>query len=94
MDNIESNIYTSYYLGKATSYAFSVSEDEDYQVIKTLREDLMSGEDKLPYYDLNITIEGISYNKKLVLTDITKETNGNSKGAVKLVFLERGELVG
>jgi hypothetical protein len=94
MDNIESNIYTSFYLGKATSYAFSVSEDEDYQVIKTLREDLMSGEDKLPYYDLSITIEGISYNKKLVLTDITKETNGNSKGAVKLVFLERGELVG
>ena len=95
-DNIDSNLYKNLFTGKVTSFAFSVSEDEDdeYTVLDTLNEDLIEGEDRLPIYQVEISINNKTYNKTLVLTDITKESEGTTKGVLKLTFLESGELDG
>lgn len=93
-DNINSNIYKNIYLGKATSYAFSISEDVDYPVLDTLYEDLIAGEEKLPVYEVTVSIRNNTYEKTLMLSDITSDSDGGAKSVIKVVFIESGEFDG
>lgn len=93
-DNINSNIYKNIYLGKATSYAFSISEDVNYPVLDTLYEDLIAGEEKLPVYEVTVSIRNNTYDKTLMLSDITSESDGGAKSVIKVIFIESGEFDG
>ena len=93
-DGLVDNISKSIYLGKATSYAFIISEEQRYNVIKKMMGDLISNEDAKPIYTLTIRLYGVDYVKTLLLDDIVKESKGTYNSTLKLVFLESGELDG
>ena len=84
-----SNTLKSNYTGKVKAYSFVISED--FYDIDTFYDELLLDNEEAPIYDIGIEIQktGDIKHKKLLLTNISKETNGiNAKSVLVLKFLE------
>lgn len=84
-----SNILKSNYTGKVKAYSFVISED--FYDIDKFYDELLLEDENAPIYNIGINIHKkmASVNKKLLLTNISKETNGiNAKSVIVLKFME------
>lgn len=84
-----SNILKSNYTGKVKAYSFVISED--FYDIDKFYDELLLDDENAPIYNVGIDIvkKRTVINKTLILTNISKETNGiNAKSVIVLKFME------
>ena len=87
-----SNMIKSLFTNKVRAYAFNVSEQEGYQVFKTLQNDLILDDNRKPMYELELDLYGVVINKLVLLDEVVKESKGTANSVLRLVFTEGGEL--
>lgn len=86
------NIYKHTYLGRARAYAFNVVEDSKNIILNIFIEELMGERDLEPIFNLEIKIHGVTYNKRLLLSEITKESKETANNVLTLNFKDAGAL--
>lgn len=90
--NEETNIIKSIYLGKAVSYAFNIVENDNFNLLETLYDDLLGDNERMPIYDLVIELGSRVYEKRSLLTEISKENKGTAKNIITVNFVDGSEL--
>ena len=90
--NEDTNIIKSIYLGKAVSYAFNIVENDNFNLLETLYDDLLGDNERMPIYDLVIELGSRVYEKRSLLTEISKENKGTAKNIITVNFVDGSEL--
>ena len=89
--NPESNTVKNLWLARARAYAFNIAEDDEYEVLDALIEDLAGETEQKPIYLVVMNIKGLEITKELAIDDITKESKETSNSIITITFIESGE---
>lgn len=88
---LNSNIVKNLWLGKARAYAFNIAEDNEYEVLSLLYDDLVTENERVPIYNVKINLNGIEFEKSLILDEITKQSKDSANTVLTVTFVESGE---
>lgn len=89
--NPMSNTVKNLWLARARAYAFNIAEDDEYEVLDALMEDLAGETEQKPVYLVVMNLKGLEITKELVIDDITKESKETSNSIITITFVESGE---
>ena len=94
VDRNNSNRVKNIYTNKAVSYAFNIAEEKASPLINLYMDDLLGDSEKVPLYNVTMTIHDKVYNVDVLIDEISKESKETANSIIKVVFLESGELDG
>lgn len=88
-----SNTIKNIFLGKARSYSFTIVEEfNTYGVIDSFLTELIEDGENNPMYQVDIKVGSETHSKRLLLTDVVKDSEESANGFITIKFLDGSDL--